>query len=390
MSGFGFDPFGAAPFAAVDDEGVTFMVDSLRLWTPMDVRAYTAMLDAILMGDAVSGADIVRLFDRLSLGGGMMPQLTALGAAADVLGLTDEVSVVWSLTLADSIVLAEAPADKLILTSVAQDVLLALGLATGRLHALGMLSVALAINDAVQHGFIERLSDGVVFGEAVLSQMQMLGALADTVALDTDATNTVRLVAISRDTLELPDSAAGTLQMMATARDGLVMYVTLTVGGNEIAGWVWNTTNMAASEYTNWPFESLENAFGGRTFAAGAGGIFELSGTDDAGEDIAAELITALMDFGIGQQKRLPGVYYAYTGAGDLVFKVVTTSDTGSKIEDWYRTDHAAATDLCEGRETFGRGLKSRYWQLRLCNTQGEDFDFGDLQLLPLILDKRI
>jgi len=123
---------------------------------------------------------------------------------------------------------------------------------------------------------------------------------------------------------------------------------------------------------------------------ASSAGIFELGGDTDDGDPIQAFIRTGLSDFGTGKLKRFPDLYLGYVGSGDVVLKVIHTSETGEKTEDWYRMAAKNAGAVREGRIQIGRGIKTRYAQFELCNTAGAAIEFADVRLRPLILDRRV
>jgi hypothetical protein len=72
-----------------------------------------------------------------------------------------------------------------------------------------------------------------------------------------------------------------------------------------------------------------------------------------------------------------------------LLLKTFTT-DGGQKIERWYELTDRTADATREARVKFGKGVKARYWQFEVRNIEGSDFSIDQLQVLPLMLSRRV
>jgi len=184
---------------------------------------------------------------------------------------------------------------------------------------------------------------------------------------------------------DLPSTLA-TLQ--ATIEEGAGVYINIRVGEDVVEGWVLNTDTLGYSEYTNFPFNSLA-AVNGRHYAVAEDGLYELTGDDDAGEPIDAAIRTGLLDLGSHFIKDAKAAYLGYTSSGKLVLKVATTAK-GQKEEWWYELKQGSAPSLRDGRVTIGRGLRAKYWQFEVVNTDGADFELDDIQVMYNILSRRI
>ena len=107
-------------------------------------------------------------------------------------------------------------------------------------------------------------------------------------------------------------------------------------------------------------------------------------------DSITARLRSGLTDLGTRVAKRAPEMYLGYRADGDVLLKVITTSETGAKVEDWYRLEARPAQDIRESRFKIGRGIKSVYYGWELCNVDGADFEVDSLEWRPLKLDRRL
>ena len=149
--------------------------------------------------------------------------------------------------------------------------------------------------------------------------------------------------------------------------------------------WPLNIRNRALTEYEAFPFNSFA-VYNGETLAAGADGIFALSGADDAGADIDARVRFALTDFGIEELKQAEEVFLTVRSPGTLVVRVVV--DGGQTYE--YPLEPTGKTGMYTVRVKLGRGLKLTHWCFEIANFEGAAFDLDALRLRPVVLKRRI
>ena len=72
------------------------------------------------------------------------------------------------------------------------------------------------------------------------------------------------------------------------------------------------------------------------------------------------------------------------------MLKVRSVSD-GELSENWYKATQNKVSEAPEGSYMpVGQGLKSRYWQFELTNVDGGDFEIDQVELHPLILNRRV
>ena len=144
------------------------------------------------------------------------------------------------------------------------------------------------------------------------------------------------------------------------------------------ATFVFNTENMAATEYSNYDFMAMA-MFNGVPVGIGSGGIYELSGDDDAGVDIDVDVLSGFDDLGTEDLKRMYNAYVGYKSDGDVRFQV---SIDGEPAVRSYIVSHISNTSgIKRGRAKPAKGLKSRYWQVGVKNVAGSDIELEDLGL---------
>lgn len=150
-------------------------------------------------------------------------------------------------------------------------------------------------------------------------------------------------------------------------------------------GWMMNTRTGALTEYTNFSFNSFAQ-FNGETLAAGAGGLFALTGADDAGTDIDARVRLASMDLDMAELKRIEEALLSYRSDGRMILRVVV--EDGLTYE--YVVEPTGRTGIYQARVKPGKGLKLNYITLELANFEGAAFDFDALRIKPVALSRQV
>lgn len=157
----------------------------------------------------------------------------------------------------------------------------------------------------------------------------------------------------------------------------------LNLNGTVYDGWVMNMNSHAYTRYENYHFNSFA-CVNGQYLAAADDGLYLLDGNDDAGDPINASILLGKSDYRSPYKKRLPNAYFGIQGDGQMVLRV------------WHDTDTPQTFVFRPGNTLSGRrvklahGLESRYWQLQLANADGSDFSLDSIELLPVVLSRRI
>jgi hypothetical protein len=137
-------------------------------------------------------------------------------------------------------------------------------------------------------------------------------------------------------------------------------------------GWTANTDTWAASRYTGFQIESLA-AIGGALFGAGPDGLYAIDGQDDAGQPIAAYVLTG-QHRAKGDGVRRGGYLYApMVAAGPMQVRVLDTA-AGEPAAHTYPFEDRKADGLATMRAKFGKGVRSLTWQFEVGNVDGAAF----------------
>lgn len=300
----------------------------------------------------------------------------------------DSIAAAWSMLLADEGSAQDDAAGVLRKLAALAETLLALGNVQGKLTAQAAVAVAAALEARVSAGWSAAAVDQAALGDEARNTLAaMLSASDEALATDAAAPG-LRMLLLAGDGATVADDPAAALRALEDLADGAVLYCTLRLGGMDYQGWVLNTQLRAVTEYRNVPFDSFA-VLGGRTYAAGDVGIFELAGDTDNGAPIDAWFRPFLTNFGTQKMKRVTDIWLG-TSATGLFVKVHTRDPaTGKMTEDVYPVQHAHGDGTDKGRVKVGRGLTSNWWTLTVGNVAGAPFEIENIEWKPLVLDRR-
>lgn len=117
-----------------------------------------------------------------------------------------------------------------------------------------------------------------------------------------------------------------------------------------------NTVNAAVTQHEGEDIVSFA-AVGGKVFAAGPGGLYQVTGTLDDGDDIAASIVFGEQDFGSDKQKRPVAAYVEAKTAMPLTFHVYTPEGD----YDYLMNNDSA--QLVVHKTPLGKGIKAKRLQ---------------------------
>lgn len=150
---------------------------------------------------------------------------------------------------------------------------------------------------------------------------------------------------------------------------------------------VMNTNTAAVTLFENYAYNSFAT-FDNEALGAGPNGLYVLDDgdTDDGAVPINAAIVTGLLDFGSPQAKRMSDFYLAMRAAGDIRLTVGTDENTPYE----YALEPRDVATLKQRRDLIGKGMRGRYWQFGMYNTDGCDFEFDAYNMLVVDMSRRI
>lgn len=300
----------------------------------------------------------------------------------------DSVAAAWGMLLAGAASAQDDATAMVRKLAALADTLQALGNVHGKLSALAAVAVAATLEARVSAGWSAAVVDQAALVDEARNTLAAMVAAEDAAALVDTTTPSLRLVLLTEDSATVAGDPVTTLRAIDELADGAVLYCALRLGGVDYQGWVLNTQLRAVTEYRNVPFDSFA-ILGGRTYAAGDGGIFEMTGDTDNGQQIEAWFRPFLTNFGTQKMKRVTDVWLGTSSTG-LFVKVHTKNPrTGEMEEDIYPVEHFHGDGADKGRVRVGRGLTSNWWTLTVSNVAGAAFEVDTIEWHPLVLDRR-
>jgi hypothetical protein len=248
---------------------------------------------------------------------------------------------------------------------------------------------------------IEYILGGIVEGsfESVMDVPSAHSTLAEYVNLSFSSTADIpSALSVSREVdVSFASVCDGSSALVANLTLDAVFSSTLEIlthavlDGIEYDVWAFtlDSEHTPASRYENFNFNSfakLSTGAGDLYYAADDTGIFELTGGTDNGTQIQASLLTGRHAEGSEHLQQVLTGYLAGTSTGQLVLRVIT--DSGAIHS--YTAEAALGTNPTRQRVKLGKGLKSNFWQFEIKNQSGEDFNLMNVDVLPVVLKRRI
>ena len=144
--------------------------------------------------------------------------------------------------------------------------------------------------------------------------------------------------------------------------------------------------------YENFDFSGLV-ALGSQVLATSENGIFLLEGNSDGVDDeenpipIPWSLETGYSDLGSEHLKRLIGAYVGVSSSGSVTLTLTCGVD---EVQRSYVSTVPQNPSPSPSRVKTARGLKGRYWQVKLSGDGGEDATIHSVSLLPRVLGRKV
>ena len=135
-----------------------------------------------------------------------------------------------------------------------------------------------------------------------------------------------------------------------------------------------NLKNRGTGQYLNFDVNSICK-FNQDYWAAGSDGLYKLVGADTTKE---AYFVTATMDFGINNDKRLRYVYLSMESTGNLSL-IINTEKVSAKT---YAVNISGSGQQ-DIRIPISRELYGRFWTFKISGTC--DFSIDEIKVLPIV-----
>lgn len=383
--------FGEAysPTALVDALIINALFDAANASDSFGISA-SAFLSAIATAaDGAFGEPLANLMGRASAIGSAQAQAKFSANISQTASANDAIASAWAMLIAETSTATDTALGITTRLVAIVDTLRATGLVDGKLSAMVAIATAATADGIASAGWSKNLTDTASVADLIAGTLKHITTLLDSVIASDSAAGIMQVTALLADSAVVDDDVSAQAFLQSDLADSAMIYASIRIDGADYSAWMMNTDLRAFTERKGVSFDSVIDA-GGRHFAAGPDGIFEITGTTDNGEPIDGWLRTFLSEFGTAKMKRTPDIYVGYSGT-DMLLKMRTRdSSSGELFEDWYMVERRQLTGDGNGRAKVGRGLKSVWWGMELRNINGADFAIDNINWRPLILDRRI
>lgn len=377
--------FSLTPTVSRERWALTALTDTLTVSPALASQLVKRVVEQLSFSDSAVEILITRILEAVNLTSVFATSATQHTSLSEWFTLGDVLKVIFELLAAETVNLSGSEALLAKRFEALTDALAKTDRTITTLTAQQIIAASILLNDEALRYFEGTLSDGVSALEALTSSLVGLNALTETAALSATSAASLSVIGLISDRLGAGEGLANIIKANATLKESFnLLTLNLKINGEEYIGWALNTESTGVTQYEQYPFNSLAK-FGERYLGAGAMGICELSGSTDAGQHIQARLKTGVSDFGSPMKKRIDRAYLGITADGGIILKTITNKG----IEDWYQLTPRDG-DVHTERVKLGKGVKSRYWQFELSNSDGADFELESLELEPIILSRRL
>ena len=244
-------------------------------------------------------------------------------------------------------------------------------LASAMRSTAATVSESLALTETQSYAFAELISEALSVVDTYTVIATFVDVVQESVAI-ADAASLINRLGLSlNESLVFTETVTSKGTLYNAVYDTLKMSVTVELGGEVYECYVLNTPKFMPSMYSGFNFNSY-CVFENRAFGANDTGIYELTGTTDAGSTIHTGVILSQTDFGARNEKRFRRAYLGISGSAPVM--VFETEEGARQV---YNINS-------EGKTVISHELKSRKWKLSIA-----DFDELDtIKLIPVILSK--
>lgn len=376
---FGLAPFGTTPFAAeLAGDGATTDV----------------LTEGLVFSSTMTVQEVNRILEALALTGNTTDVAQYAAQVVEALGLSDRLTPVLTLLLTEDLALSAVFTNPSITVALV-DTLILSGTATNTLTALAIISEALLLADLLNTLQEGEITEGLALADTLTNRLYAYERLVASLVFDDTMTSLAVFTATAMEALALTDGLTPTASLLALIAEDIEFSVGFVFDGTPFFGLSMNAKTRAIAEYSGYDLNSI-TAFNGVGYGAGPAGLYRLEGEDDAGDVIAWRVRTGLRRFTGGTNKRAVSAYLTCAANGTLLLKCVVVEEdpaaatlTYRKVEYWY--EMVSVGDVPhQDRIKLGRGMESITWAFELAGDGTCPYSHEQLELTPLLLDRRI
>jgi len=353
--------------------GTAFVItqDSIFMYDRADVGWHKLVPDTFEMTDALGEILSILISEWLTLIDSQVNNWDGQQIVPESLNLYDFTKSIqqFSKTIDESITATDAASYQLMVLVLEHLRFVDLA-SVVRKSALG-IAESMALTDTTSRAF-DKAAESILNAVDVSSVIvTFLRSIAESLGIADASSFTKKAVPSINESLVLTETITAMGTLYQVVYDTLAMNVILDLDGETWECYVLNTPKFLPSMYSRFNFNSY-CVFEGRAFGANDDGIYELTGSTDAGNTIHTGVILSETDFGSPSQKRFRRGYFGISGTAPVM---ILETDSGQR--QVYTID-------TNGKAVASHELKSKSWVLSIA-----DFDTLDsIKLIPVVLTK--
>jgi hypothetical protein len=222
--------------------------------------------------------------------------------------------------------------------------------------------------------------------ETIVPMISVRGALCETAVINqTVKAGFVEMTAIPVQIL------TGTLDIISIAVKILAGTIDILTPSPALApvfkAFIMNTRTGGVATYTNFPFSSIF-AINKKYYGVIDGaGLYELTGTNDAGVNIDAEIESGVSNLGSDKTKSPIDAWLELRGSGSYEFVTVHNEDLSDIAT--YTVD--GDNDFKHGfkRIKLSKGVQGTHIQIKFKNVDGSNFDLQTIRVMAALFKRR-
>lgn len=369
---------------------------------------HTQVATTLTLEDALTQLVLLLAEENISLDAASLAERVATLRAIEQLKLHDSAlakyilsaNVIENTTLADSLqnLLFLLSQDALALNAsvqetinrmlLARDVLSVLSPSATQAELTLLVATTVAMHTTLEAALLLLAEDVLAVADEVVALRDAFISAMENLTLGATPTASVSFVVMGNDSLAMQDEGLNFANFTIAVEDVISFAGVITLpDGSQYTAWATTLSTRAPYEYHNYPFNSFAT-MGDKHYGLKDDGLYLLQGDTDDGEAIEAHIKTGLLDFGTQHLKNVVRAYLGYHADGGLTLHV-TDTDGGDKREVVYELDQTHDA-YKEARLKLGKGVRARYWQFELRNADGADFRLDALDVLPVVLKRRV
>jgi len=289
----------------------------------------------------------------------------------DTLNLYDIAEKYFSVTASISEEITLTDTNNYVLTVAVLEYLGFSDLANALRTTAASLSESLVLIDSPDHAWQEIIQEALSAVDAASVVTTFVDVIQEALSAVDTASVINRIGMALNEALVLTETISSRGTFYTAVYDTIAMNVTVELGNEVYECYVLNTPKFHPSMYSGFNFNSY-CVFENRAFGANDTGIYELTGTTDAGSTIHDGVILSKTDFGLRNNKRFRKGCLGISGTSPVM---VFECEDGSR--QVYNID-------TKGMVVASHEQKSKSWKLSIA-----DFDTLDvMKLIPIILSK--